>query len=232
MGSHLDHKQLQHFKERLLQQKAEILQELKLHEYNIKQMSSDLNLNSELAKIDNHIADQATEMYEQEKEIAIHDARQRALTRVEEALQRIENHEYGLCTFCGKPIEIERLEVVPETSACMEHAPQTEARYSSYEYQPIAMEQINMDDRDYTAFDGEDSIQAVLRYGNSSYDEAISMLDTEFAQELVDELEGFCEPMESFLATDITGKHVYVVRNNAYQRYLANNEGDHELEEH
>ena len=39
------------------------------------------------------------------------------------------------------------------------------------------------------------------------------MLDTEFAAEINEELHGYVEPLESFMATDITGSHVHIVRN-------------------
>ena len=35
------------------------------------------------------------------------------------ALQRIENGQFGICIFCGKPIAFERLEVAPESSTCV-----------------------------------------------------------------------------------------------------------------
>ncbi len=35
------------------------------------------------------------------------------------ALQRIENGQFGICMFCGKPIASERLEVAPESSTCV-----------------------------------------------------------------------------------------------------------------
>lgn len=35
------------------------------------------------------------------------------------ALQRIENGQFGVCIFCGKPIASERLEVAPESSNCV-----------------------------------------------------------------------------------------------------------------
>ena len=35
------------------------------------------------------------------------------------ALQRIENGQFGICIFCGKPIASQRLEVAPESSACV-----------------------------------------------------------------------------------------------------------------
>lgn len=230
MQSHLNEEQLQHFKEILLQEREELLDQLDRH-YRETSISSDPNLSSELSHYDNHLGDSATELYEQERDIAFYRAKQRHLSRLEDAITRIDHKQYGVCNVCQQPIAIERLEAVPETATCEEHSPSIEAFRASYEYQPIAMEQINMDDRDYTAFDGEDSIQAVLRYGNSSYDGTITMLDTEFAEELVDEMQGFCEPLESFIATDITGKELFIVRNDAYQRYMNSDEGDQELEQ-
>jgi DnaK suppressor protein len=35
------------------------------------------------------------------------------------ALQRIENGQFGICIFCGKNIDPERLEVAPESSTCV-----------------------------------------------------------------------------------------------------------------
>jgi len=230
MQSHLTEGQLQHFKETLLQQRKELLNQLDRH-YRDTSISSDPNLSSELSHYDNHLGDSATELYEQERDIAFLRRGQRHLSKLEDAIKRIDDKQYGVCNVCDQPIAMERLEAVPETATCEEHSPRIEAFRASYEYQPIAMEQINMDDRDYTAFDGEDSIQAVLRYGNSSYDGQITMLDTEFAEELVEEMQGFCEPMESFIATDITGNDLFIVRNKAYMRYMNSDEGDQELEE-
>ncbi|MNG41802.1 hypothetical protein D3C84_1312150 [compost metagenome] len=40
-----------------------------------------------------------------------------------------------------------------------------------------------------------------------------------------DENEGFVEPLESFIATDITGRVVSVVRNRQYHEYMSHGEG-------
>ena len=42
------------------------------------------------------------------------------IRRIDFALKRIENGQYGLCTNCGVPIELERLEFMPETPFCSE----------------------------------------------------------------------------------------------------------------
>ena len=40
------------------------------------------------------------------------------LRDIEEALQRIERNEYGLCSRCEGPIGLQRLSALPETSHC------------------------------------------------------------------------------------------------------------------
>jgi DnaK suppressor protein len=41
------------------------------------------------------------------------------LSLIEEALQRIENSEYGLCVHCGKEVQPKRLEAVPWARHCI-----------------------------------------------------------------------------------------------------------------
>ena len=40
------------------------------------------------------------------------------LTRIDRALERIEKHEYGICTACHEAIDAKRLEAVPEAEHC------------------------------------------------------------------------------------------------------------------
>ncbi|MEO6298544.1 MAG: TraR/DksA C4-type zinc finger protein [Paracoccaceae bacterium] len=42
---------------------------------------------------------------------------------IEAALQRIASGDYGTCVVCGKEIEAARLDVVPYTPFCKDHAP-------------------------------------------------------------------------------------------------------------
>ena len=44
------------------------------------------------------------------------------LREIDRALERIERNEYGICVKCGKPIEVERLEILPWTQYCSECA--------------------------------------------------------------------------------------------------------------
>ena len=44
------------------------------------------------------------------------------LRMIEAALERIEEGEYGYCTVCGEQISEERLDVLPATPFCRNHA--------------------------------------------------------------------------------------------------------------
>ena len=41
------------------------------------------------------------------------------MASVEHAMEKIEQGTYGLCDNCGKPIDPERLEALPQASLCM-----------------------------------------------------------------------------------------------------------------
>jgi DnaK suppressor protein len=44
------------------------------------------------------------------------------LEQVEDALQRMERGEYGRCVVCGRPIPDARLQALPWTPSCLDHA--------------------------------------------------------------------------------------------------------------
>lgn len=61
-------------------------------------------------------------MQQQAMAIANETERQNEILRIENALKRIENDEYGICVSCGEDIAIKRLEVNPTTFLCIECA--------------------------------------------------------------------------------------------------------------
>ena len=76
----------------------------------------------EFGGVDQHLADHASEMFEREKDMSIEDGLIEKLGEIDAALQRIEDDEFGMCLVCGRPIDDERLEAVPATRFCREHA--------------------------------------------------------------------------------------------------------------
>jgi RNA polymerase-binding transcription factor DksA len=50
------------------------------------------------------------------------------ITRIDFALKRIKEGQYGLCTNCGRHIEVKRLNVIPETPFCITCAKDIESQ--------------------------------------------------------------------------------------------------------
>jgi DnaK suppressor protein len=67
----------------------------------------------------NHMADDASEAFEQAKELALHENAKRLLEQVDEALERFRRGTYGLCTQCGAEIDPARLKALPYAAQCI-----------------------------------------------------------------------------------------------------------------
>jgi DnaK suppressor protein len=62
-----------------------------------------------------HMADAATDTYDRDLALSFLSSEQDAVYEIEDALTRIRDGVYGICELTGKPIEPERLEVIPWT---------------------------------------------------------------------------------------------------------------------
>ncbi len=72
----------------------------------------------EQAGYGNHIADDATEVFEQTKHLALRRGLERRLAEVNRALGKIESGVYGTCEVCEAPIDPARLKAIPSASLC------------------------------------------------------------------------------------------------------------------
>jgi DnaK suppressor protein len=70
----------------------------------------------------NHLADAATETFEEEKAVALEAHLTGLLNQVQAALARIESGTYGICQNCGQRIPPERLEALPYATTCLKCA--------------------------------------------------------------------------------------------------------------
>jgi RNA polymerase-binding protein DksA len=61
-----------------------------------------------------------SEIFEREKNAALIVVLERRQQDIETALKSIEKGDYGICTRCSKPIEVERLEIRPDATLCVE----------------------------------------------------------------------------------------------------------------
>lgn len=125
--------------------------------------------------VDNHPADIATEVYERGRDMAIRDRLKHKVAAIDAALERLEKGEYGICEHCGGEILFERLEAIPYTTVCTECSREEEKEeqhsfhrgYPEEEILNGAFSRTFNDSTDRAGFDGEDSWQAVARYGSS-----------------------------------------------------------------
>ena len=75
-----------------------------------------------------HQADDATEVFEREKEIGLAQSFEAHIEQVEHALRRIEAGTYGECESCGKQIPAARLDALPEATLCVDCKTEEEAK--------------------------------------------------------------------------------------------------------
>lgn len=76
---------------------------------------------SESYGVNNHPADDATDVFDRQRFRAIGNEVEEELHAVEQALTRIEDGTYGICAVSGKPIPVERLEARPAAATLVEY---------------------------------------------------------------------------------------------------------------
>jgi RNA polymerase-binding transcription factor DksA len=59
------------------------------------------------------------DVYEREKQLALARRLEQKLDEINRALQIAKKGAYGICERCGKPIDPERLQALPETTLCV-----------------------------------------------------------------------------------------------------------------
>jgi len=170
---------------------------------------------AELSLYDNHPADVASEVYERGKDIGFKIYAQQQIEKVEDALRRLEEGTYGYCDKCGKPIPLERLEIVPFTTMCADCRKEEWEDGTKYDLKARRSieEQVIMppfggftndiprdelgEGVEENMFDGEDAWQIVARYGTAESPSDIgSVLDYDHLYLDYDEDVGIVERYE------------------------------------
>jgi YteA family regulatory protein len=181
----------------------------------------------ELSKYDNHPGDLATEQYEREKDLALHEHLETELEEINIALTKIHNGTYGICEISGKEIPYERLEALPTARTTIENAPEKDVTSLDISVnRPIEEEVLTPPfgkydlDRD-VAYDAEDSLQDVERYGSSQTPGDFNFDIEDYNNTFTNSYEnvGFVEDFENFIGTDITGTHKTVYATKKHEKY-------------
>lgn len=77
------------------------------------------NRTTEVSWYGNHLADTATDTYEDEKALALEAHLTGMLNQVKAALERLDNGTYGICENCHQPISMDRLDALPYATTCL-----------------------------------------------------------------------------------------------------------------
>lgn len=77
-----------------------------------------------------HMADNATEVFEQAKNLAVYQRLRHTLSLVKRALEKMDKGTYGICEQCGDAIDPARLKALPYATLCMSCQARAELRSS------------------------------------------------------------------------------------------------------
>jgi RNA polymerase-binding protein DksA len=116
---------LAHYRELLLQKRAEILGNVSEIEGEALRKSR-LDASGDLSSMPIHMADLGTDNFDQEFSLELMDGERRLLVEIEDALHRIDAGTYGTCEGTRKPIAKARLEAQPWARYSVEYAKQVE----------------------------------------------------------------------------------------------------------
>jgi len=106
----VDKKEKAKFKDILLQRKQKI----------VKKISETYTESKEVETgIAQDVVDKAEISYTKEFLLSLSDAEREQLAMIDEAVERINKCEYGICQMCGHKISKKRLDVVPWTPYCI-----------------------------------------------------------------------------------------------------------------
>ncbi len=184
----MDRKLMEQFRQRLVQERQEIRERITHMEEGALEVPIQDSI-SELSMYDNHPADLGTETFERSKDIALREAAQIHLAKIEDALTKIKEDAYGKCDTCGTEIPLERLEAMPATTMCIkckEKGEQLPDRHPRPIEEDVIVppfgglthdnSQFELGDaEDEIMFDGEDTWQSVARFGTSETPQDISV---------------------------------------------------------
>ncbi|MBI5360054.1 MAG: TraR/DksA C4-type zinc finger protein [Planctomycetes bacterium] len=78
------------------------------------------NASGDISSTPTHMADIASDNYEQELSLNLLESENEELSEINEALEKIKDGTFGLCENCSKPIPEQRLSAIPYAKLCMD----------------------------------------------------------------------------------------------------------------
>ncbi|MGI6038167.1 MAG: TraR/DksA C4-type zinc finger protein [Limnochordia bacterium] len=212
----MDKRQLQAFRRELERQRRAHRQSLETFDASLEESLKDSL--QELSTYDQHSTDLGAETAERSKDLGLRDRTRLALAQVEEALERMDAGDYGICKICGQAIDYARLEAIPEATTCFPC--QRKAEEEGIEREEPVEEAVLAtpfartftDGSTNVGYDGEDVWQELERYGTANspqdmpgaIDDGKAIYDgekgvglVELVDGIIDEGEGSVDPIFS-----------------------------------
>lgn len=109
VDKYMTEEQLKEFREILLARKEQLMEEMEMAVKNFRD--------------NDNYADPVDQAAQEEKfnlELRTRDRERKLIKKIDEALERINNGEYGYCLDCGAEIGVARLRVRPTATQCIE----------------------------------------------------------------------------------------------------------------
>lgn len=107
----------QTYRKRLEQERANIQSEIANLGNEVALLGEDQQVEGSFG---NHDADNATDVMEQQRNMAMMNTLEERQRDIDRALARLEAGKYGICERCGKPIARARLEALPFVTLCID----------------------------------------------------------------------------------------------------------------
>lgn len=114
----MNDRQLEYFRRKLLTWKAELLE----------QSAETIEGLAESARNVPDIADRASEETDRALELRTRDRQRKLVSKIDSALRRIDNGDYGYCEVTGEPISLKRLDARPIATMTLEAQEKHERR--------------------------------------------------------------------------------------------------------
>ncbi len=130
----LTKKDLAMFKEMLLKLRDRIIDEISFLSRESMNRAQPDSI-GDLSSHSQHMADQGTDNFDREFAASLLSGGQDVLKEIEEALRRVDSGAFGICEATGRPIEYERLKVLPFARYCV--AAQTELERGRPRFRPF-----------------------------------------------------------------------------------------------
>ena len=114
----MNERQLEYFKQKLLAWKEEILRESRETVFHLQ------------AETENHadLADRASSETDRALELRTRDRQRKLISKIDQALRRVEDGSYGYCEETGEPIGLARLDARPTATLSLEAQERHERR--------------------------------------------------------------------------------------------------------